>query len=228
MNTGAGDMFSKCAEKAKEIAQQQNVTVEFDFNDVLCLVDKDTYIPNLERYYHDAHIMDWKTIGPKYEWDYDADTEIELCSRRLKRATDRKASEAKQQEEDSKQNAEVNGLIEGIELEIIEGKEKEYADYVAKNSGDGYSKCCVDYGEAWAKLMQVEITKGKSVKECAEETQKPLGYIGITGFMYGCVVQALAHFWQHGEELRKWHNKEYGVSEDKAGVVNPAVLTIST
>lgn len=78
----------------------------------------------------------------------------------------------------------------------------------------------------WAKLMQIEIAKGKTVKECADEAKKGLGYLGITGFQYGCVVSALAHYWIHGEELRKWHNKEYGVSEDKEGVVNPAILTI--
>lgn len=47
---------------------------------------------------------------------------------------------------------------------------------------------------------------------------------GITGFMYGCAVQALAKFWVHGEALRKWHNHEWG--QEGAGVVNPAVLTI--
>jgi len=48
--------------------------------------------------------------------------------------------------------------------------------------------------------------------------------MGITGFMYGCAVNLLSQCWKHGEELRKWHNKEYGHEGD--GVVNPAVFTI--
>ena len=42
--------------------------------------------------------------------------------------------------------------------------------------------------------------------------------------MYGCAVSILSQCWKYGEELRKWHNKEYNYDGD--GVVNPAVLTI--
>jgi hypothetical protein len=110
---------------------------------------------------------------------------------------------------------------------IHSDKQKDYEKYVATNSTDGYSRVVIDYGEQWAKLMQVEIAKGRTnIADIADECQKPLSYLGITGFQYGCVVKGLAHFWVFGEELRRWHNKEYGVSEDKAGVVNPAILTI--
>ena len=47
---------------------------------------------------------------------------------------------------------------------------------------------------------------------------------GITGFMYGCAVSILSQYWEYGEELRKWHNKEYNY--DGKGVVNPAIMTI--
>ena len=226
LDTGAGDSFSNVAKEAKEIAKAQDVIVEFDFNGVLCLVDKETYIPNLEKYFHDAHIMEWETIGPEYEWDYDVDTEIELCTRRLNRAKQRKTEQEQQEIKDNAEKEKVDALTAGIELNIWEDKKEEYAAYVTTNSNDSYSRGVIDYGEAWAKLMQVEISKGKTVRECAEYSQKPLGYMGISGFMYGCAVQALSHFWKHGEDLRKWHNKEYGVSEDAKGVVNPAILTI--
>lgn len=55
---------------------------------------------------------------------------------------------------------------------------------------------------------------------------------GITGFMYGCAVSALAHFWAHGEALRRWHNldTQIGTEGEKAnesgGVLNPALLNI--
>ncbi len=42
--------------------------------------------------------------------------------------------------------------------------------------------------------------------------------------MYGCAVEALAYFWERGEQLREWHNGKYGHSGD--GVVNPAVLVV--
>ena len=91
---------------------------------------------------------------------------------------------------------------------------------------DGYGKCCVDYAESWAKLMQVAISNGETVVQCAERTSHELGFYGITGFMYGAAVSILAASWKHGEELRKWHNKEYNHEGD--GVVNPAILTIGS
>lgn len=76
--------------------------------------------------------------------------------------------------------------------------------------------------------MQSEIAKGKTIAECAEKCSFQLGFLGITGFMYGCAVGILSVCWKHGEELRKWHNKKYNVKEDEKGVVNPALLTITT
>jgi hypothetical protein len=43
--------------------------------------------------------------------------------------------------------------------------------------------------------------------------------------MYGYAVNALSQSWKYGEELRKWHNTDYGYEGD--GIVNPAVLTIN-
>ena len=59
----------------------------------------------------------------------------------------------------------------------------------------------------------------------ADEASKVADIEGITGFMYGCAVNTLSQLWKYGEELRKWHNKDYGYEGD--GVVNPAILTVS-
>ncbi len=77
--------------------------------------------------------------------------------------------------------------------------------------------------------MQRKMAEGHTIiAEIAEECQKDLGYLGITGFQYGCVVQALSHFWVFGLELREWHNAQYGVSKEAKGVVNPAILTLKS
>jgi hypothetical protein len=93
---------------------------------------------------------------------------------------------------------------------------------------DPYGNACCRYAEKWGRLMQKAIAEGKTIPECASDLSHLADDEGITGFMYGAAVSMLSHCWIHGEELRKWHNKEYGVSEDKQGVVNPAVLTIGT
>lgn len=226
LHTGGGDHFESVAKKAKQIAEERKLVVEFDFNDVTCLVDSNTVLDWLYSNYCDAHIMEWKTIGPNCPHEYDIDTQIELYSRKLQRAKDRKKAFKEMEKKDKSDKFKVDQLVKGLDLKIIPGKEAEYLSYVAKNSNDGYSRGVVDYAEYWGKLMQIEILKGNAVAEVAEATQKHLSFIGIAGFMYGCAVSALAHFWVHGEELRKWHNKEYGVKDDKGGVVNPAIFTI--
>jgi hypothetical protein len=221
-----GEMFSQVAKKAKELSIEKNMVVEFDFNGIQCLVDKNTVLDWLDRDYSNGFVMDWKTIGPDCKMTYDYDTEIELRTRQLEKAKRYKLQAEEQAKKDQLEKENIENRTNGISLDIIVDKEQEYAEYVTKNSNDGYSKAVIEYSEAWAKLMQVEISSGKTIIECAETTQKGLGYFGISGFQYGCVVQGLTHFWKHGEDLRKWHNKEYGVGEDKKGVVNPAILTL--
>jgi hypothetical protein len=118
-------------------------------------------------------------------------------------------------------------------MKIQTGKESDYQTYVTNNSKDAYSKGVVDYGEAWAALMEAKIEAGASVADCANTASHEADTDGITGFMYGCAVKALAHFWIHGEELRQWHNRDaqIGTEGDEAnksgGVLNPALLTIT-
>jgi hypothetical protein len=100
------------------------------------------------------------------------------------------------------------------------------------NNQDGYGAAVYRYAENWARIMQKRIAAGETVAEAAGASQYIADPEGITGFMYGCAVQALAHCWIHGEELRRWHNlgTQIGTEGEKAnesgGVLNPAVLGI--
>src|ERR1041384_8253274 len=114
-------------------------------------------------------------------------------------------------------------------------KDQEYWDNQRRINTDPYGKCCLDFAEAWANLMEREIESGKKLAEIANaashEADEPYG---ITGFMYGCAVKILARAWEHGEELRVWRNldTQIGNEGEKAnasgGVLNPALLTIET
>jgi hypothetical protein len=227
LETYAGDTFNEVANSAKALAFAHNTTVEFDFNGIRCLVNESTDTDLLYRNYSDTHIMEWKEVGPVCLPEYDDATAAELKTRRDASDKRQQAAQKEYDEKCAKEKATVEAVTGNVVLLIHSDKQKDYEKYVATNSTDGYSRVVIDYGEQWAKLMQVEIAKGRTnIADIADECQKPLSYLGITGFQYGCVVKGLAHFWVFGEELRRWHNKEYGVSEDKAGVVNPAILTI--
>ena len=112
-------------------------------------------------------------------------------------------------------------------MKILSGKEKKYKDWFDKNS-DSYSRACFTYAERWAEIMEKEISNHDDamnvIIENADRLSHEADVEGITGFMYGCAVSILSQCWEYGEELRKWHNKEYGYDGD--GVVNPAILTV--
>ncbi len=93
---------------------------------------------------------------------------------------------------------------------------------------DPYSRGVITFAERWARLMQVEINAGKKLEDIADTTSHEADIDGITGFMYGAAVHILATSWRHGDQLRKWHNKQYGMSEDAEGTANPAIITVGT
>jgi len=102
---------------------------------------------------------------------------------------------------------------------------------LAKNQ-DPYGSAVYRYAEAWADLMERETGKGVTLADCAERTSHEADTEGITGFMYGCAVGILSHVWEHGEELRRWHNIKTQISNEgekaneTGGVLNPALLCI--
>lgn len=110
---------------------------------------------------------------------------------------------------------------------------QEYENYKAKNSNDPYSARIVSYGEDWADLMETQLEAGKPLESIAKETSHEADTDGITGWMYGAAVSALSRFWEHGEELRRWHNLDTQIRDEgekanaSGGVLNPAVLVIN-
>lgn len=54
-------------------------------------------------------------------------------------------------------------------MEIIAGKEAEYAKYVTDND-DPYGAGVVAFGAKWADLMESEIATGKTVEAVAKDT----------------------------------------------------------
>lgn len=113
-------------------------------------------------------------------------------------------------------------------MRIKEGKEKEYKDWYDKNL-DPYGHACFTFAERWAELMEKSIESSKDdsmtvIIGCADRLSHEADTEGITGFMYGMAVGILSECWEYGEDLRKWHNREYNY--EGKGVVNPAIMTV--
>lgn len=105
-------------------------------------------------------------------------------------------------------------------------------DYFEAINSDPYGSGVVRYAKKWAEAMEAEMDKGAKLVDIAERTSHEADTEGITGFMYGCAVGALAGMWEHGDALRRWHNKKTQIGDegDRAnetgGVLNPALLRI--
>jgi len=100
---------------------------------------------------------------------------------------------------------------------------------------EGWKICrTYSYAEDWANFMEREMANGRTIAECAESTSREADTDGITDFMYGAAVAMLAHVWEHGEELRKWHNLNIQIgnegekANENGGVLNPALSNIES
>lgn len=109
---------------------------------------------------------------------------------------------------------------------------KEYEDWKAKQKDDFYGQGVFRYAERWADMMESEMAAGKKLEEIAKETSHQADGEGITGFMYGCAASILAQCWEHGEELRRWHNLDTQIADEgekaneSGGILNPAIMSI--
>lgn len=103
---------------------------------------------------------------------------------------------------------------------------------VQDNNQNEYGGIILKYAARWANLMEREMANGERLPDIAEATSHDANTERISGFMYGCAVSTLAAVWEHGEALRRWHNKDVQIenegdrANESGGVLNPAVLTI--
>lgn len=192
--------------------------IQFEFNEVTVLVTKE----NADT---DKIVAEWRAgmdaNAEKYRLEREA--YMKTPEYRAERAKALKIQTRRQTVEQ-----EVLAIDESTELEFKDDEAKaNWEKWVEINSKDGYSLGVVTYARRWAKYMQHLMSKhNKTLPQIADKASHVSDIEGITGFMYGCAVGMLSQCWKYGEELRRWHNKEWG-QEDSDGVVNPAVLTIN-
>jgi hypothetical protein len=111
------------------------------------------------------------------------------------------------------------------------GNQENWDKWVEGNK-DGYGSAIIRYAEAWANIMEIKMGGGEKIEDIAKEASHTADTEGITGFMYGAAVHVLFTSWEHGDELRRWHNLDTQIgnegekANENGGVLNPAVLNI--
>jgi len=224
MESYAGNHIASTIDEAIAMATKRNCIAWFMFNDCKVKVSATTNKELLLRDFDTHYITGWKEIGHDCVAEYSQDLKDEISELEAIRAAKSALSGAEYAHKEGKKRREITHKTQGAEMLF---KDKDLWDLGLSKNTDGYGGAIYEFAKNWALLMQVEISNGKAVKDIAGETSSQADTVGLTGFMYGAAVSVLSACWLYGEDLRKWHNKEYGVSEDETGVVNPAILTIS-
>lgn len=70
--------FSSIVIKAREILESSDVNVVWDFNGIICIVDRESNLDLVSRDYNDAFTMNWKTVGPVYLTDRGIEVESKI------------------------------------------------------------------------------------------------------------------------------------------------------
>ena len=112
-------------------------------------------------------------------------------------------------------------------MKIKPEMKEEYEEGYNKNR-DPYGRGIYRFAERWANLIE------KDIEECGGVTASVIANFerhgfqadteGISGFMYGAAISILSRYWEYGDFLREWNNKQWGYEGE--GVVNPAILVI--
>lgn len=112
-----------------------------------------------------------------------------------------------------------------------------YEDLTHDQRGDAYGRIVIVAAERWAGAMEEALAADETVSvadvadACFLTVDRAVGNLGLTGFQYGAAVSILARVWEHGEELRRWHNlaTQIGTEGERAnetgGTLNPALLS---
>jgi hypothetical protein len=220
-----------CIKKMIGLAKEGDFTAKQELNGVTILVNGDS---NSELIFRDQQRAQSgyieKEVGPYPKVELSAED----------KENDARV-EAKNEEERQKRQAEYEAKArakqEAVEARMANAPEIELGDadvweQFKTNNQDGYGGVVVSYAERWARLMQLEMSEGKELKDVAEATSHEANLEGVTGFMYGCAVSTLSHCWKHGEELRRWYNLDNQIGDEgektneSGGVLNPAILSI--
>jgi len=197
-DTSAGDMFGHVAREANALALSKDSLVEFDFNGINCVVDGNTDLKLLLRDYHNAHLMEWKEIGHECAAEYSPEIIAEIEARTKAQSEKRDKQNAEREATERDQRKAFEAKVAGIEVEF---SNKAGWDESRKNNPIGYGRAALDFAEGWAKLMQIEIAKGRTVADCYNECESELYFMGISGFQYGCAASILAQTWKYGDQL---------------------------
>ncbi len=202
--------------------------IQFDFNSVTIRV---TNSSNANHIYRDwQRVLEGCINGVVGPFPKEQLSDAEIAHDESIRAENKRKAEESSRKYQEEWNATIKARSQRINecppVEFVDQDkyEAEKAMVVAKDKS-GYYPSCYNWAERWARLMQKGMAEEKQLEEVAELSDEA-DIEGHSGNQYGHAVKILADHWKYGEQLRRWHNKEWagGYAEE----LNTSGGTIST
>lgn len=225
----AGNNITDAISESIALAQAKSCEIEFEFNGVSITVAGDSDPALIYREWDRGMLRPHGFVVKPYPTELtteDVAADAHYRAERDQRLAKMKAESERKNAEKSKSLA---PKIESVALDIKDAAK--WRSFITNNS-DTYGSACVRFADAWGRLMQARMAGGESLADVAEACSHEANTEGITGFMYGAAVSVLAECWEHGEELRRWHNLDTQIgnegerANESGGVLNPAMLRI--
>ena len=208
--------------------------VEFDFNGVEVRVKYDS---DPELVYRDwkrgmsGYLGESPVVGPYPRPELSDEERASDARIEARNEQELQKRQEKYEEQERQKKATLQGALSvATPFDVVD---QEGWDKARAANSDPYGCRVIRYAEEWARLMQTRIANGETVAECADELSRLADDDGITGFMYGAAVSVLSQVWRHGDELRRWRNKDIapGDEGDRANesgcTLNPACLVVN-
>lgn len=219
--TAFGNIDSAVAEGI-EIARTTGNSVAFDFNDVIITVDADSIHELILRdYWRAQEDCIEKMIGPRSTIQL---SEAELASDARIRSENQarwEAASAASRARARAQRARVKDRM--TDAPTIELSNEEL--WLAIKTEERDDNRISTYAERWARMMQLELSEGKTLEQIWHWTSREADLEGMSGATSSIAVDILARCWIHGAQLRRLHNTMWG-SDSTEETVNAAVIVI--
>ncbi len=216
----AGADITHTIHEAIKLSNQENRPISFEFNEVVVTITSNSrpeliYRDWLRAFY--GYIP--KKVGPEpapelTQEEKANDARIE-AQREARRQKARAEYEAQEKARRVAYEAQEKARRVAVEKKLRLKPKMELADKAAwmltvANNPEPYGRAVINYAERWARLMQIEISNGRSIEEVAEATSQEADLEGITGFQFACAASILTKVWTHGQQLNSWRHKTNG------------------
>jgi hypothetical protein len=189
---------------AIEVARDLKALVQFEFNEVIVTVAADSHVNLIMRdcYRAQSGYID-KRVGPYPSVTLSADDLANDQRIASQQAAVHSAKESMRQSNTNAARATLYRLLQNAPSTEV-SNQGEWQRITTGQHGPTHWDM-VEFAEAWARLMQAEMSRGKQLKEIARPTSLQANVERLSGQRVVAAMNILTVCWRYGAELRAWY-----------------------